>query len=103
MTKKSLAVLASAVLSIGALAFWFYTAPATGCGWALYLSFVVVGIIFHSNEDSTATVVSSIAYPAAAALFWYFGQNLIYSEWVGFLAIIGTLQGVQKLQSAASS
>lgn len=103
MSKKTMAVLASALLSIGALAFWFFTAPATGCGWALYISFVVVGVIFYSNEDSPLVILSSIAYTAAAVLFWHFGKGLLYGEYVGYLAIVGIFQGVTKLQSAASS
>lgn len=103
MTQRSLAILASAVISIGALAFWFYTAPAVGCGWALFISWVVVGVVHQAKDDSSIALVGSLAYTAAAAIFWYLGNTYVYAGWVGFLAIIGIFQAVQKLYAASAA
>jgi len=103
MNTRSLAVALSTAISIGALAFWYHTAPATGCGWAIVLAWFTASINYDTKHNSTIAILISIAFPLAAAFFWYFGNSLIYSGWVGLLAIIGTLQGIQKLYAAASA
>lgn len=100
--KGTLATILGTLLSVSALAAWFYVAPAAGSGWILFVAFLgTLGLLNSIREQGLATVAGAII-TAAAGSAWFFHREFSDSGWVLFLCILAGLGTFKSLNSTVS-
>lgn len=100
--KGTLATIFGTLLSVAALAAWFYVAPAAGSGWILFVAFLgTLGLLDSIRERGLATVAGAIITAAAGAA-WFFHREFDHSGWVLFLCILAGLGTFKSLNSTVS-
>lgn len=93
------------LVALGALAGWYYTAPAEGSGWILFVAFLgSLGLIENIRGFGLATF-AALTITVASGVLWYLTRNLDNSGWVLFLAVLcglSTFSGLNALADTAT-
>jgi hypothetical protein len=100
MNRGTLLTVLGTALSVAALAFWAYAAPAAGSGWILFFAFIGALNLLDSIKNGTLATVSGAAITATAAFIWFTNQGVEHAGWVGFLAILTGLGTMTALNNA---
>ncbi len=79
------------LIALGALGAWYYTAPAPGSGWILFVAFVGSLGVIGNNSRLLLSALSCLAITVAAGAIWYVTRSLDHSGWVLCLAVLGGL------------
>ncbi|HEY9774687.1 MAG TPA: hypothetical protein V6C81_13080 [Planktothrix sp.] len=90
------------VISLAALAAWFYIAPAEGSGWILFVAFVGSLSLLDSIRKRGLVAAAGVIIAAASGAAWYFHRGLEDAGWVLALAILSALISFDALGRAAN-
>jgi len=103
MNRGTLLTILGTALSVAALAFWAFAAPAAGSGWILFFAFIGALNLLDSIKNGTLATVSGAVICATAAFLWFTNQGVEHAGWVGFLAILTGLGTMNALNNAVKS
>lgn len=100
MNRGTLLTVLGTALSVGALAFWAFAAPAAGSGWILFFAFIGALNLLDSIRNGTLATISGAVIAATAAFIWFTNQGVEHAGWVGFLAILAGLGTLNALNAS---
>jgi len=95
--RGNIATLLGTLTCLAVLCAWFYTAPAAGSGWILFVT-ILVTIWFLYEMQAGFGVIMTIACGAA----WWLHSELPPSGWLLFLGGVCALSTFSKLMESAA-
>lgn len=102
MNKGIFVTIFGTIISLAALAAWFYTAPAAGSGWILCVAFLGSLGLLNSIHENVLGTIASFTIAAAAGTVWFVSQGMPHAGWVLALAILAGLSTFNSLNTAVS-
>ncbi|MBY0546786.1 MAG: hypothetical protein K2W95_05810 [Candidatus Obscuribacterales bacterium] len=102
--RGKIATILGTVICVAALSAWFFTAPAIGSGWILFVAFLgTLGFLDSIQRQAGLATVAGVLITGASGAAWWFHRELPNSGWVLFLCILcalGTFHTLSNLVSA---
>jgi len=102
MSKGILITVVGTIISVGAIAAWFFGAHMPGAEWILFVAFIGACGLLDSIRNQVLGTIAGLVITVSAGAAWFFGQGLPNAGWVGCIALLAALGTFQALNSSVS-